>query len=161
MVFHIVFAYTTLDGILETLVVFVLNFDTRLFVCNPFGNGMNLPPRVGLNLSMLNCNVSIWVITKPLFDNSILPIWNSISVAIWVETCVISSSLVILYLLFLTVCLTSSLVLMLLKVLKVLNITFIPLFCRRYSFILKSWCLRYCNALMPLTLMLLMALEVV
>ena len=43
------------------------------------------------------------------------------------------------------------------KRVKVSNITFIPLFCRRYSFILKSWCLRYCNTLMPLTLMLLMA----
>ena len=130
-----------------------------LFCFEPIyiGKGMNFPPRVGLNLSKLNFILSICVRTNPLSEASNTSAWCSMSVAIWFKTFVISSSLVISYLLLLTSLLTTSFVFLLLKLLKVCNKTFIPLCFLKYSFILKSWYFKYWIALTPLTLMSLMA----
>ena len=108
MVFLIHFAYTTLKR--NTWSIYYLRFwcwYTLSLFWTHFGKGMNWPPRVGLYLSKLNFILSICVRTNPLSDISNTSAWCSMSVAIWFKTFVISSSLVISYLLLLTSLLTT------------------------------------------------------
>ena len=161
--FHINLTYTALNGILETYFILIFDVDTHFFLWNPWmvmdGNGMN-SQKLDCIYRTAVYQSGLWLIHSPTLPSPPLGALHHLPFD-YIRTLGISPSLVMLYLLLLVTCLTSSLVFLLFKVAKTCSITFIPLCFLKYSFNLKSWYSRYCSALMPLTLMFVMAYELI